>query len=64
MTDEPKAEVQYFFEVGCIILGPDGKVKSEEWEKTPIPESLARVLATPARIEEITKEALKDGNNS
>jgi len=61
MTD---GEVQYFIEVGCIIKDKDGNVKSEEWEKTPIPESLARVLATPAQIVEITKEALKDGNNS
>ena len=61
---ETEGEIQYFIEVGCIIKDKDGNVKSEEWEKSPIPESLARVLATPAQIEEITKEALNNGNNS
>lgn len=72
MTTEPGREapaaiqdgVQYFIEVGCIIIGKDGKVKSEDWEKTPIPESLARTFTTPVQFKNITEEALKDGDNS
>jgi hypothetical protein len=61
MTD---GEVQYFIEVGCIIRDKDGNVKSEEWEKTPISESLARTFCTREQLEDMKKEALKDGNNS